>query len=509
MRVAISKVWLSTVTLLVIGLGICVFIYFQPSNEEKGEYIFLHGLWVDTYFPGLKSKEEADRLLNDTQSMGINSLFVQTRRRGDLIFNSKIEPNIFKHDNWDPVSYLRTKSDGLQLNAWVVCGPVWNQKEFDRLPENHVLIDHPDWIMLRDDGESFKDGEYFLDLGLPEVQKHLMSVIAEIAASGKFQGIHLDYIRYPGRRWGYHPKVLEEFYQFSKREERPAPDDPLWMSFRRQKITDLVELVFAKIKSINPELILSAATITYAPGPTKQRDWLNSSAYGYLFQDWRAWIDQEIVDWVIPMVYFKQEVHAHNFNKWIRYLAQSPNSKRIAIGFGLFLNDKTYNLQQISNTFFSPKSEPNFLGYVGYSYAYPKERLEGTNSNFIEDYPFIPIEKRTRDLSDWKDVIPPAAFQITRDRNDKRIGHLGVLIHPKKDKVGPNSYMVELYKGNKFVRKLDLNATGFCFFRNIPPGQYSIKIFQKSNHNKSVNLLITISKIKVDSGNVFFLERKI
>ncbi len=507
MQLASHRVWLSMVVLFTVGVSTVVIINSCSDRSQNNKRnSFLHGIWVDTYYPGLKSKEEAEKLVDDVKRVGINSLFIQTRRRGDLLTKSKIEPSILSSNDWEPVSFLKENANDLQLHAWIVCGPVWNQRELDELPKDHILIKHPEWIMLRDDGESFKDGEYYLDLGLPEVQHYLLSVISEIALSGKFNGIHLDYIRYPGRRWGYHPKVLEEFYSLSKTREKPAHDDPLWMSFRRQKISDLVELIFAKIKNINPELILSAATITHAPGPEKQSDWFNSSAHGYLFQDWVAWLDREIVDWIIPMVYFQQEMHAHHLNKWVNYISELPNSKRVALGFGLFLNDKSYNIQQIANTFFSPKNEFNFLGFVGFSYANPVKKGEGIDLNFEQKYPKVLTHKMTGLASGAEDVIPPKAIPISRGKNGKSVGHLGFYINDPKIITINNQFSIELYKKTELIRKLNLNSTGFCLFRNLSPGQYKVNIFKVSIDKGKALLYSSIEGVIVRKGEVKLIE---
>ena len=96
----------------------------------------------------------------------------------------------------------------------------------------HVLESHPEWAAVDSGGVSMidgcTDGYIFLSPGIPQVRGHIRSVVADIITSYDVDGIHLDYIRYPGTRYS-HDVVSETAYAKAK------ADDPTlaWEDWQR------------------------------------------------------------------------------------------------------------------------------------------------------------------------------------------------------------------------------------------------------------------------------------
>ena len=52
-----------------------------------------------------------------------------------------------------------------------------------------------------------------LDPGLPDVQRFVVDVVLEVVDKYDVDGVHLDYVRYPSRRFGYHPESIGRFVE--------------------------------------------------------------------------------------------------------------------------------------------------------------------------------------------------------------------------------------------------------------------------------------------------------
>lgn len=486
--------------ILTMAFGLVLFfIPHQLPDHSRPNQPFLNGIWVDAFNEGFQSGEEVEKLVESIYSAGINALFLQVRRRGDVLFPSVSEPRMtLRRADWDPLPVLQKAVSGMrekiQLHGWLVCGPVWNRKSLDRLPDGHILRTHPDWLMMKKDGSTWGDGEYYLELGLPEVQRHLTQLSGELAESGLVDGIHLDYIRYPGRDWGYHPEVVEEFLKLHPMDHPPNPDDTRWMAFRRQKITDLVASIFCRVKVVNPEIIVSAATITFAPGPEKPSHWLRTSAYAYLFQDWKYWLEAGVIDWAIPMCYFSEVRHAENFRKWVDFLAEWDHASRVAVGLGLYLNSYTDNLSQFEYTLNQEVSGQHFLGAVGYSYANPSATLE--DGSVAEIYPTQLYPSGTS-MALQERPIPPS---VTQPFNSHNSGYVAIHVDGKPEQFYAQSTEIQLFMGKKLLSTLKVNSAGFAWMSGLKSGLYEAVLMHRDPSSGFRELQRSIFSIR--SGNV-------
>jgi uncharacterized lipoprotein YddW (UPF0748 family) len=80
--------------------------------------------------------------------------------------------------------------------------------------------------------------------------------------------------------------------------------------------------VYANAVALKPTLKISAALITWGDGPRDTDDWVNRSAYSRVFQDWRGWLEEGILDMAIPMIYYHQAnpERARFYQNWVNFL---------------------------------------------------------------------------------------------------------------------------------------------------------------------------------------------
>jgi len=278
----------------------------------------LRGLWVVR--TALVSPESVDRVVDDAAAAGLNALFVQVRGRGDAFYASRLVPRSVLLERqprgFDPLARLmaRARARGLQVHAWV---NVLLVAHFGQpIPRGHVLERHPDWIMVprSEASQSFEasprqrlrmvaragrrtaDVEgYYLSPSVPEAVDHLEAVVRELVRSYPVDGLHFDFIRYPGPSWDHSRAALVGFRQVHGTQALlggPALDPAGWDDYRRRSVTALASRLADAARVERPGLVMSAAV---APD--------EAQAVHHKYQNWPYWLSSGILSALCPMVY--------------------------------------------------------------------------------------------------------------------------------------------------------------------------------------------------------------
>jgi uncharacterized lipoprotein YddW (UPF0748 family) len=250
---------------------------------------------------------------------GYNIVFVQVRGRGYAYYNSDIVPKHPKvSSDFDPLEYAVTLGHalGIEVHAWVNSYILWSSKQPPSDP-HHLYYTHKEWteadrnlkmdskIKLSAPQSPQWEGIYLSPIH-PEVNPYLLSVYSEIINEYKVDGIHLDYIRFQDKIYGwnrYGMKEFEKIYDFSPRDITRGIiphnlEDSIkvaWIRFRQDAITELVKEIYMAIRNSGKDIELSAAV--KANLVEAQSRW---------YQDWDSWIQEGIIDFVVPMNYFKE-----------------------------------------------------------------------------------------------------------------------------------------------------------------------------------------------------------
>ncbi|MBE9185517.1 family 10 glycosylhydrolase [Microcoleus sp. LEGE 07076] len=332
--------------------------------------------WVDAFNPGFKTPQEVTKLIADAQRANANAIVAQVRRRGDAFYTSSIEPRTIDPNvppGFDPLQDLIDKAHaaGIEVHAWMVTLPVVSGS---KLPAGHVWQTHgpsapgrDNWAMLTSRGES----PGFLDPGHPDALDYTVSVYLDLLKRYDVDGVQLDYVRYGGPNWGYNPTSIARFNQQTGRTGKPAPADPAWMQWRREQVTNLVRKLYVEALAIKPRLKITAATIAWGDGPKNDRDWMQTQPYKEVLQDWRAWLEEGILDMAMPMTYQREYKRSQKlaYDNWIEYAKDHQYNRQIAIGPGNYLNYIEDTLAQVRRAE-APSAKGNHIaGTVLYSYA--------------------------------------------------------------------------------------------------------------------------------------------
>lgn len=306
-------------------------------------------LWVTR--TTLSSPEAIREMVRAAGAGGFNTLIVQVRGRGDAYYASSLEPRaseLASKPAFDPLATVLEDAHaaGLKVHAWVAVNLVSSAVTLPSARE-HVIYREPEWLMVpRELAAEMKkvdlrspayigrlarwtrahstevEGLYTSPVH-PQAQAHAAAVIGELVQKYAVDGVHLDYVRFPNEDFDYSPSALALFKasvvpELSERERREGAGrealDPAayanlyperWNRFRRDGLTALVTKVRAAVKAARPGVLLSAAVVPDAQHAASSRQ-----------QDWRAWLDQSLLDVLCPMAYttdtgmFAQQVKA-------------------------------------------------------------------------------------------------------------------------------------------------------------------------------------------------------
>ncbi|MGE5507612.1 MAG: family 10 glycosylhydrolase [Chitinophagales bacterium] len=347
--------------------------------------------WVDAFHDGIKTPEQVDRLVADALAAHVNTLIVQVRRRGDAYYSrSPLEPQTEDQSvapGFDPLQYLleRAHAQGLEVHAWLTALPVWNSATRPQAPGHVWNLHQPpagtgagDWLSYVRvfDPETHRWStdlrpSYDLDPGNPAALDYTVEVYLNIVRQYAVDGLHLDLCRYSGAGAGYNPTSVARFNAWAGTTGLPEPEDPRWSDWRREQVTNLVRKVYLRAIALNPRLKVSAATIAWGAGPQEEGDWTRTRSYAEVFQDWRGWLAEGIIDLAIPMNYDREwnETQRRWYDQWLEWEKDHQYGRGVVIGVGLYQQYPEQSLAQLARAALPSAQGNRAAGVALYSYG--------------------------------------------------------------------------------------------------------------------------------------------
>ncbi|MBN1475589.1 family 10 glycosylhydrolase [Candidatus Sumerlaeota bacterium] len=291
-----------------IALGLIALAMMSPAVAQGDEQVPV-ALWVDGHSRAFRSTEAMETLLADVRGAGIDTIIAVLRSQGDALFNSTFEPapDFLTSDFTDPLlSLQRHCRSGLrgepQVHLLLGISVLDVHRGLALPPRGHVINEHPEWQLESINGavEAREDGvvHHFLDPSLIEVHQHTEDLLTELVASYNLEGIVLDTLRFPegGNEWGYCAMALEQYHRDVGEVGIPAPEDPTWIQWRRDQVTDLLREISSTIRIVNPQLPI---WVTALAAGSLSDGFESSHTYTEYLQDWPAWIDEGLCDGII------------------------------------------------------------------------------------------------------------------------------------------------------------------------------------------------------------------
>ena len=424
-------------------------------NAQRGDEY--RGFWVDTFNTALNNHTDIAAVVNNAKAANSNAIFAQVRRRGDSWYLNSLEP---KPDftpiaeGFDPLADLiaTAHDQGIEVHAFVIMGAVWNKNPTfaptatlgPPTNPNHVFNLHGgynsttqqivpgpnNWLtrtLLPDNsanGITFQGhrfgAEFWLDFGHPDAEAYSVDVLMQLVRNYDIDGLHLDRIRYPeltasgqtpstGANIGYNTTSVERFqrrYNIPVGSTPPIPGDANWAQWRRDQVSNLMRRVYLNAIAIKPQLKVSAALIVYGGGPTTEAGWNSAEAYWRVYQDWRSWTEEGILDIAIPMNYKRETTQAGLFDTWNEWIKNHQYNRAALIGLGAYLNSIEATLRQTRRSLAPSATGKTAPGVVFYAMANTNDAVTANPFSIPpgQNTPKRPFEEFASGLTTGKSV---------------------------------------------------------------------------------------------------------
>jgi uncharacterized lipoprotein YddW (UPF0748 family) len=388
---------------------------YTVDGQMRTEY---RAFWVDTFNTSLNNHTDVVNVVNNAKAAKANAIFVQVRRRGDSWYLNSLEPpgdRVPIQPGFDPLQDIinAAHAEGIEVHAFVIMSAIWGRAPNLFPPEspnhafnlhggfdaatNTIVTSSNNWLtrtLLPDttpgstaisyQGHRFGN-DFWIDFGHPDAAKYTVDVVTHLVQSYDIDGLHLDRIRYPelsisgqtpstGTNIGYNPTSVERFqrhYNISPGSPPPAPNSAQWNQWRRDQVTNIVRRVYLNALAIKPNLKISAALIAFGGIGSTETAWNSAEAYWRVYQDWRAWTQEGILDIAIPMVY-KAEHSATvrpQYDQWDLWLRGHLYNRAGMTGQGASVNAIEGTLRQTRRTLTPASGPTNLSGIIFFSMA--------------------------------------------------------------------------------------------------------------------------------------------
>jgi|GEM_PF-2033677 len=336
----------------------------------------LRGLWVVRH--AITSPTEWQSILDMAEELQITDLYVQVRALGQR-YGLSSEPN-----QPAPLRNLiyQAKLRGIRVHAWLNVLYIWAGMDTPR--ESNHLFHRSQSSILRSIKDTTLPGYnqyraqgiegYYIDPADTQNLLDLKILIAELIHDYEVDGIHLDYIRYPGFEYSFSPSVRTHFmvtnwfdpadiysrlsgYSRTNSAESFLFVDKLYRSVLKEKLNKLVATLFDYCNQFDKKIQFSLAV-----KPNRQ------IARDRYFQDWGNWLENNICDQVLLMNY---QTDFEEFRQNIREAKKTNHESQIVVGVSTYNQDYTAVLERIRYINSTP-----LAGFALFSYNHLREHKD-------------------------------------------------------------------------------------------------------------------------------------
>ncbi|KML67279.1 glycoside hydrolase family 10 protein [Pectobacterium peruviense] len=302
---------------------------------------------VNASSPAIRVTQQQDALkgkLDKLKNLGINTVFFQIKPDGTALWPSKILPwsdmltgHIGEDPGYDPLQFMLDEAHkrGIKVHAWFNPYRVSvNTKpgivtELNRtLSQNpaSVFVLHRDWIRTAGD-------RFVLDPGIPEARSWITSIVAEVVARYAIDGVQFDDYFY-AESSGSALNDAETFKRYGQGFGSKA-------DWRRHNTQQLIEQVSRTIKQLKPEVefgVSPAGVWRNRSHDTAGSDTRGAAAYDEAYADTRLWVQQGLLDYIAPQLYWPFARDAARYDVLAKWWADvvKPTSTRLYIGVALY-----------------------------------------------------------------------------------------------------------------------------------------------------------------------------
>lgn len=304
----------------------------------------LRGLWLTRFeWPSLATDAESmDALMADIAAAGFNAVFFQVRGNHDAYYPSSLEPwasgltgTLGQDPGWDPLAaaVAGAHAHGMQLHAYINVAPFWRGTEDPAsVGVTHPYTDHPDWLVADSSGTpmALNSSYVYASPGVPSMRAWTAAVAEDIALRYDVDGIHLDYIRYPGS--GYSHDATSESRYAIDTDASGLWAGLSWGDWQREMVKDIVRQVRDAVDVPVTAAVWGIHTDEWGWGSVSEGD-------GDYYQDSRAFLSEGLTDANLPMAYWEvadTEGDRLDFRTLARDHVAHAAGRHVYMGIGIY-----------------------------------------------------------------------------------------------------------------------------------------------------------------------------
>ncbi len=264
----------------------------------------MRAVWISTVYsadyPSTTNDAEAQKnefiqKLEQAQALGLNTVVVQVRPKGDALYQSELNPwsavltgTQGTDPGYDPMAFMVAEAHkrGMEFHAWMNPYRITTSgTDLSVLSADNMARKHLDWILTY-------NGAMYYDPANEEVQQYICDTVEEVVKNYDVDAIHFDDYFYPSN------------YPLPDGENR----DGTVAQERRDHVDTLIQKVYRTIKNtkssvefgISPMGIWKNSTSDDAGSATH-----GSEGYYTVYGDAKKWVENGWVDYIAPQIYWE------------------------------------------------------------------------------------------------------------------------------------------------------------------------------------------------------------
>ena len=349
----------------------------------------IRGVWITNVDSDiLKSKDNLKAGLEKLKNLGFNTLYLVVWNKGYVFFESQIADNIFTANEEklqkvnlekelvgrdllaEIIEINQTEKYNFRIIAWFEYGLMVP-------PAAPLVAQKPDWFMLTHQQKNTVDGDgnCRLNPAHPEVKDFWVSLIREVVKNYEIDGIQLDdhFAIHHAKLLPNGTKIFDfsmgfESFTIKLFQKETGSVSPLsnpqlakFKDWRKEKLTQLVRLIFKTIKAEKDDCILSIS-----PNPL-------GFSIDHALADWQAWEKEGLIEELALQTYrgdiqsFEREI-----DKLEVKAAREHIPTVIGILTGLKPSDRRVNFQLIQ----AQTQETRERDFAGFAYFFYSSLLD-------------------------------------------------------------------------------------------------------------------------------------
>lgn len=308
-------------------------VFAQIERETRAVWVTTNFKldWPPNTFDETEQKESLRKIFKNLKKKNFNTVYFQVRSNGTVLYKSKFEPfshyltgNSDTQPTYDPLKFAIQlgKEYNLEVHAWVNMIRCFSgsDEKFLQNPK-HIRNRKPSWTVRVMDPNGRLS--YWLNPGYYQVQDYLVDILVEISSMYDVDGIHLDFFRYPNKKF-------EDAKFFNKYGLNISIED-----WRRNNLSTILRKFRERAKPLNPFLKVGVTPIGIRKSLKGATGW---EGYSSVYQDTERWLEEELVDYITPQIYWDFEKNP-KFDVLAKNWVKKSYNKNVILGLAAYKKD--------------------------------------------------------------------------------------------------------------------------------------------------------------------------